>query len=119
MKEVCLVESQDAHSERGLPIPLLPEWRGRELSSTPGGGPAQKLEAGTKPTAKNANKFHENMRKETGAHKEISLHLILQLQESKSVSISDCLVFFRIKVLKSLSPASLKNKRSSQHLRPI
>lgn len=105
------MESQDPHSERGLHDPLLPEWRGREQIPMPRRGPAQKLEAGTKLTAKNANKFHENMRKETGAHKEISLHLILQLQESKSVSTSDCLVFFRIKVLKNLSPASLKNKR--------
>lgn len=50
------------------------------------------------------------MGKETGAHKEISRHLILQLQESKFVSITLHLVFFRIKALKSLSPASFKIK---------
>lgn len=63
-----------------------------------------------KPTSKTANKFHENMGGETGAHKEISLHLILQLQEPKFVSITLRLVFFRIKALKSLSPASFKIK---------
>lgn len=59
------------------------------------------------------------MRKETGAHKEILLHLIFLLQESKFVSITVCLVFFRIMVLRSLSPASLKNKISSQNLKRI
>lgn len=105
--------------ERGLNAPLLPEWRGRDQSSISQRRQAQKLETGTKPTAKNANKFHEKIRKETGVDKKISFHLILQLQESKFVSINDCLVFFRIKVLKSLSPASLKNKISSQNLRHI
>lgn len=94
---------------RGLKSPLPPEWRGREQSSIPQRGLAQKLEMDTKPTTENANKFDENMRKEAGTHKENSFHLILQLQESKFVSITVCLVFFRIKVLKSLSPVPLKN----------
>lgn len=73
---------------------------------------------GTEPTTKNANKYYEHMRKENRDSKKISLHLILQLQEFKFVSITVCLVFLRIKVLKSLSPASLKNK-ISQNLRHI
>ena len=49
------------HLERGLNAPLPPECKGKEQSSIPQRGLAQKVKKGPKSATRNSSKFHEEM----------------------------------------------------------